>query len=445
MELRGPSEALEIARKLIQCDTTNHGGPGEIETPAALYIMDLLHEVGLEPQWFESEPGRPSIVVRIPGKIREQNAVVIHGHLDVVPAVASDWSVDPFAGVIKDGYLWGRGAVDMKNMVAMMVAVLRDIARTHFVPARDLIFCFFADEERGGGKGSIWLTKNHPELFAGATDAISEVGGYNTYVAGRPVYLLQTAEKSLSWYRLTARGRAGHGSQVNDNNAVTALASALARVGSEQWPLILTPTVRTLLEGVAELSGLPFSPDDAGALERLVAQLGPAQTFVGATLRTGANPTQMDAGYLVNVIPSVATGGLDVRAIPGTENDVKARIRELLENVEAEYLHDDDGIEAPFDTPLVDAMVNAVRSQEPDAVVLPYMLSAGSDNKTLAKLGIRGYGFAPTRVPEDFDFPAMFHGVDERIPVDSLEWGTKVLHHFVANFGQCFGDSAQEG
>ncbi|MDP9799964.1 acetylornithine deacetylase/succinyl-diaminopimelate desuccinylase-like protein [Arcanobacterium wilhelmae] len=431
--MQGPNEALGIARKLIQFDTTNHGGPGEIETPAAHYVMDLLHEVGLEPQWFESEPGRPSVVVRIPGKVHE-GALVIHGHLDVVPAVASDWSVDPFGGVIKDGYLWGRGAVDMKNMVAMMLAVLRDIARTGFVPARDLIFCFFADEERGGHKGSIWLIEHHPEVFAGATDAISEVGGYNTYVAGRPVFLLQTAEKSLTWYRLTARGRAGHGSQMNRQNAVTALATALSRIGNEQWPLQLTPTVRTLLEGVARLSGVPFDPNDTAGLERLVEQLGPAQTFVGATLRTGANPTQLDAGYLVNVIPQTATGGLDVRAIPGTEEAVKERIRELLGSVEAEYLHDDDGIEAPFHTPLVDAMIRAVQAEEPDAVVLPYMLSAGSDNKTLSKLGIRGYGFAPTRVPEGFDFPAMFHGVDERIPVDSLPWGTRVLHHFVSNF-----------
>lgn len=427
-------EALKIAQKLIQIDTTNHGRPGEpIETPAAEYVMDLLHEVGLEPQWFESEPGRPSIALRIPGRDRSRGALVMHGHLDVVPAVAEDWSVDPFGGVIKDGYLWGRGAVDMKNMDAMILTVVRDIARSGWVPPRDIIMCMFADEERGGYKGATWMVENHPEVFEGATDAISEVGGYNTYVAGKRVYLLQTAEKGISWYRLMSHGRAGHGSQVNNDNAITKMANALAAVGNEKWPLQLNSTVTQLLQGVSDITGIEFDPASEDSVNELVEALGYAKTYVGATIRTGANPTQMSGGYSVNVIPQDAEGGLDVRPIPGTEEDVRVRIKELLGEVDHELLHFDYGLEVPFAGQTVDAMVDALQTEDPGCVVLPYMLSAGTDNKSLSKLGIRGYGFSPIRVPEDFDFPAMFHGIDERVPVDTFEFGTRVLRRFVAN------------
>ena len=235
-------EVVGICRDLIRIDTSNYGddsGPGE--RVAAEHVMGLLTEVGLDPELFESEPGRASVVVRLEGSDSSRPALVLHGHLDVVPARADDWSVDPFGAEEVDGLVWGRGAVDMKDMDAMILAVVRQMAREGRRPARDVVVAMFADEEAGGAKGARWAVDNRPDLFEGATEAISEVGGFSVDVDGRRAYLLQTAEKGLSWLRLVADGRAGHGSQVNADNAVTHLAEAVARLGRHPWPLQLTP------------------------------------------------------------------------------------------------------------------------------------------------------------------------------------------------------------
>lgn len=423
------SEVLDLARDLVRLDTSNFGdGSGPGERAAAEYVMAALTEVGYDPDYSESEPGRANVVLRIPGADPSRPALVVHGHTDVVPAEAADWSVDPFAGEVRDGMLWGRGAVDMKDMDAMILAVVRDMARAGRTPPRDLVVAFLADEEAGGKKGAHWLVDHRPELFEGATEAISEVGGYSVEIDGRRVYLLQTAEKGLSWLKLLAEGTAGHGSQVNEDNAVTALAGAMARIGAHRWDLELTPTVRELLTGVADLTGLPFEEEDPDAIDRLVDALGPARRFVGATLRTGVNPTQFHSGYKSNVIPGAAWGTMDVRPIPGTEARVRATLAELAgPGITFSAEHEDVGFELPFEGDLVDAMIAAIDVEDPGAVVLPYMLSAGTDNKALRRLGIRGYGFCPLLLPPELDFPAMFHGVDERVPVSALEFGTRVL------------------
>lgn len=426
------SEPVTIARDLIRFDTSNYNRDGDdVETQAARYVMDMFHEVGVEAEWIEPVAGRPSVITRIAGTDRSRPGLLIHGHLDVVPAVAEDWSVDPFGGEIIDGMLYGRGAVDMKNMDAMIISLVRSMAREGWKPPRDIVVGLLADEEAGGKKGAHWLVDNRPDLFDGVSHAISEVGGYNTYVDGKRVYLLQTAEKGLSWYRLIADGKAGHGSQVNTDNAVTALAGALADIGRHEWQLHLTPTVRQLLEGVAELAGLPFDAEDPHIIDRLVEALGPAKAFVGATVRTTANPTQLTAGYAVNVIPGRAEGGLDVRPLPGEEAATYEQLCSMAPDVRFEFVHRDAGMEVPFAGPEVDAMVAALKAEDPDAHVLPYMLSGGTDNKAFARLGIHGYGFAPVQLPEGFDFPAKFHGVDECVPVDSIDFGVRVLTHFV--------------
>lgn len=430
---RPEDEVVEICRRLITIDTTNYGdgtGPGERE--AAEYIRELLHEVGYEPQLIDSDPGRTSVFLRIPGTQPERPALVVHGHTDVVPAEASEWRYPPFSAELVDGIIWGRGAVDMKGMDAMILAVIRDMARRSWQPLRDLIIAFFADEEAGGVKGSHWMVTHHPELFAGATEAISEVGGYSVQIAGQRAYLLQTAEKGLAWLRLLARGTAGHGSQVNPDNAVTQLAAAMARIGNHEWPLKLTPTVRQLLHGVAELTGVTFDEEDPEAIDKLLEALGPAAKFVGATLRTGANPTQLSAGYKANVIPQAASGTIDVRFLPGEEDDVRLQLKELAgPNVAIEDIHSDIAVEAPFAGDLVEEMIASLHAEDPGAVVLPYMLSGGTDNKALSRLGIAGYGFAPLQLPPDLDFAGMFHGVDERVPVSSLRFGTRVLERFL--------------
>jgi len=427
--LTAQDEVLRICQDLLRIDTSNYGdnqGPGE--RLAAEYVMASLTEVGLDPEYVESAPGRANVVLRLPGEDSSRGALVLHGHLDVVPAEASDWQVDPFGGEERDGLLWGRGAVDMKDMDAMILAVVRQMAREGRRPARDVVVGMFADEEAGGAYGARWLVDNRPDLFEGATEAISEVGGYSVEIDGRRAYLLQTAEKGIAWLRLVADGRAGHGSQVNTDNAVTHLAAAIARIGEHPWPLTLTPTVRRLLEGVAELTGTRFEEDDPAGIDRLVAALGPAASFVGATIRNTSNPTQLASGYKANVIPGRAEGVLDARFLPGHEEEALSTLRRLAgEHVRIEPIHRDIALEVLFEGDLVDAMVAALHAEDPGAAVLPYTLSGGTDNKSLARLGITGYGFAPLLLPPELDFSAMFHGVDERVPSSALTFGVRVL------------------
>ncbi|MBZ2194616.1 M20/M25/M40 family metallo-hydrolase [Occultella gossypii] len=426
-------DAVAICRALIRIDSSNYGdgtGPGERE--AAEYVMGLLTEVGYEPEYFESAERRGNVVLRIPGTDPTRPALVVHGHTDVVPAQASDWKMDPFGGEEMDGMIWGRGAVDMKDMDAMILAVLRDMRRSGWQPPRDLIVAFFADEEAGGTYGARYAVDHRPELFEGATEAISEVGGYSVEVNGRRAYLLQTAEKGLAWLKLIADGTAGHGSQVNTDNAVTRLAGAVARIGAHSFGRSLSPTVHALLDGVAELTGTSFDPQDPGSVDALVAALGPASKFVGATLATNANPTQLGAGYKANVIPGSAEAVIDVRFLPGQEEATMATLTELAgPGIRFEDVQRNIALEVPFTGDLVDAMVAALDTEDPGAVVLPYMLSGGTDNKSLARLGITGYGFAPLLLPPELDFAGMFHGVDERVPVSSVQFGVRVLSRFL--------------
>lgn len=426
-------EVIRICRDLIRIDTSNYGdatGPGERQ--AAEYTAGLIEEAGLESTIFESAPGRTSVLTRMTGKDPSKGALVVHGHLDVVPAQKEDWSVDPFGAEEKDGLIWGRGAVDMKDMDAMILAVMRAMARDGRTPERDLIFAFFADEEAGGTYGSHWAVQNRPELFEGATEAISEVGGYSTEIGGQRAYLLQTAEKGLSWLRLVAHGRAGHGSQINTDNAVTRLAAAVARIGQYEWPIELTKTTRQFLDGVTELTGVEFDPDNP---EEILKELGTVARFVGATLQNTTNPTVLRSGYKHNVIPGTAEALIDSRTLPGQQEKVLEIVRELAgDGVDVSYSHRDVDLEVPFSGNLVDSMIDALQAEDPGAKVLPYTLSGGTDNKALSRLGITGYGFAPLQLPNDLDFAGMFHGVDERVPVDSLRFGVRVLDRLLSTY-----------
>ncbi|WP_437584846.1 M20/M25/M40 family metallo-hydrolase [Paramicrobacterium sp. CJ85] len=418
-------ETARLTRDLIRFDTTNYGGgKAHGETEAAEYVEAYLDRLGVKSQLFDSEPRRTSLVARVEGRDSSKPALVVHGHLDVVPADPRNWSVDPFEGVIKDGMLWGRGAVDMKDMDAMILTSLSDVLADG-QPERDLIIAFFADEENGGVLGSHHLVEKHPELFAGAGSAISEVGGYSIDVDGRRAYLLQTGEKCLVWLTLRARGTASHGSRVMHDNALTALAEAVATIGRQDWPVRLIDTTSSLLAKIAAITGA--DPTEVSPSELLLAT-GTASGFLQASLRTTTNPTMLNAGYKSNVIPDVAEARIDVRAMPGEEDDVIQQITELVgPEIEVEVNHRDVGLENPFSGDLIDAVVASLHRHDPDAPVLPYLMPAGTDNKALSKLGITGYGFAPLRLPADMDFPAMFHGVDERVPLDALVFGRQVL------------------
>ena len=420
------SETARIARDLIRIDTSNRGeGDANPERPAAEYVAAYLETLGLEPQIFESAPGRASVVARVAGEHPELPALVLHGHLDVVPADPAGWSVDPFEGVIKDGMLWGRGAVDMKDMDAMILTATAEILRAGDKPRRDVILAFFADEEAGGVYGSRYLVDNHPELFAGAGTAISEVGGYSIDVEGQRAYLIQTGEKALDWIRLRARGTAAHGSRVWHDNAVTRLAEAIAALGRHEWPLALCNTTRDLIDELAKLLGEDPQTVDP---ETLVLRLGKGGGFIQASLRNTTNPTVLAAGYKHNVIPDTAEALVDVRSLPGEQATILERAQQIVgDDIEIEQVHSDIGLEVPFKGELIDAMTASLKRHDPEARVLPYLLSGGTDNKSLSRLGITGYGFAPLRLPADLDFPGMFHGVDERVPLDALDFGHDVL------------------
>lgn len=420
------SETARIARDLIRIDTSNRGGgDANPERPAAEYVAAYLKELGLEPQIFESAPGRASVVARVAGEDRTLPALVLHGHLDVVPADPTGWSVDPFEGVVKDGMLWGRGAVDMKDMDAMILTAIAEILRAGGKPRRDVILAFFADEENGGEYGASYLVDHHPELFAGASTAISEVGGYSIDLEGQRAYLIQTGEKSLDWIRLRARGTAAHGSRVWHDNAVTRLAEAIAALGRYEWPLALCDTTRDLIDELARIFGEDPRTVDP---ETLVVRLGKGGGFIQASLRNTSNPTVLKAGYKHNVIPDSAEALIDVRSLPGEQDGILERVQRIVgDDIEIEVVHSDVGLEVPFSGELIDAMTASLKLHDPEARVLPYLLSAGTDNKSLSRLNITGYGFAPLRLPADLDFPGMFHGVDERVPLDALDFGHRVL------------------
>jgi acetylornithine deacetylase/succinyl-diaminopimelate desuccinylase-like protein len=425
-------EVVELASQLIAIDTTNTGEPETTigEREAAEYVAGKLTEAGIEVEVLDSgAPGRTNVFCRLRGADAERDALLVHGHLDVVPAEPSEWSVHPFSGAVQDGYVWGRGAIDMKDMVAMMIAVARRFARDGVVPDRDLVFAFVADEEAGGAFGAQWLVEQRRDLFEGCTEAVGEVGGFSLTLNEQRIYLVQAAEKGLSWMRLRAQGVPGHGSFLHDDNAVTKLAAAVARLGEHTFPLQVTDTVRQFLDRLGEIAGLEVPENDVeGALRKL----GPLSRIAGATVRDTANPTMLKAGYKANVIPSTAEAVVDCRILPGREEAFLREVDELLgPDITREWVTHLPPVEAPFDGALIDAMAAALRTEDPDAQIAPYMISAGTDAKSFAELGMRCYGFSPLQLPPDLDFAGLFHGIDERVPVDALRFGARVLDEFL--------------
>ncbi|MGW1535759.1 M20/M25/M40 family metallo-hydrolase [Streptomyces aureus] len=427
---RALDEVVRFTSDLIRIDTTNRGGGDCRERPAAEYAAERLTEAGLEPLLLERTKGRTNVVARLAGTDPSADALLVHGHLDVVPAQAEDWSVHPFSGEVRDGVVWGRGAVDMKNMDAMILSVVRSWAREGVRPRRDLVIAFTADEEASAEDGSGFLADKHPGLFEGCTEGVSESGAFTFHDgAGRQIYPIAAGERGTGWLKLTARGRAGHGSKVNRSNAVTRLAAAVTRIGAHEWPLRLTPTVRAALTELAALYGVDGDLDDVDAL---LDKLGPAAALVESTVRNSANPTMLSAGYKVNVIPGEAVAFVDGRYLPGGEDEFRATMDELTgPDVQWEFHHREVALQAPLDSPTYARMRAAVEEFAPEGHVVPYCMSGGTDAKQFSRLGITGYGFTPLRLPEGFDYQAMFHGVDERVPVEALHFGVHVLDRFL--------------
>lgn len=425
-------ETVLFCQEMIQIPSVNYGeGKGD-ERVIAEYVARKLSEVGIDAELIESAPDRVNVVAKIAGSDITRPGLVLHGHLDVVPADASDWSVDPFSGEIKDGFIWGRGAVDMKDMDAMLLASVRMWQRVGYKPPRNILLIFFADEEASGTYGSRWLVKNRPELFKGFTEAISEVGGFSVTITGdHRLYLIESAQKGIQWLKLSAKGTAGHGSFINTDNAVTKISNAVSRIGSYEWPQVPTKTNKLLFKKIADLTGDTFDPDN---FKNLLKHLGSAAKMIGATLTNTANPTMLEAGYKANVIPQSASSVVDGRFLPGHESDLVETITKLAgQEIDIEVITRDIALEADFSGSLVEAMCNALATEDSRAIPVPYLMSGGTDNKALSDLGIIGYGFSPLRLPTDLDFFSLFHGVDERVPIDGLKFGVRVLYEFLEN------------
>ncbi|MET9684711.1 M20/M25/M40 family metallo-hydrolase [Streptomyces coeruleorubidus] len=423
-------EVVTFTSDLIRIDTTNRGGGDCQERPAAEYAAARLAEAGIEPTLLERTKGRTNVVARVEGTDPSADALLLHGHLDVVPAAAADWSVHPFSGEIRDGVVWGRGAVDMKNMDAMILAVLRSWARQGVRPRRDIVIAFTADEEASAEDGSGFLADEHAALFEGCTEGVSEAGAFTFHDgAGRQIYPLSAGERGTAWLKLTARGRAGHGSKVNKANAVTRLAAAITRIGEHEWPLRLTPTVRAALTELAALYGIE---PDLTDVDRLLDKLGPAAALVESTIRNSANPTMLDAGYKINVIPGEAVAHVDGRYLPGGEDEFRDTLDRLTgPDVEWEFHHHEVALQSPVDSATFARMRAAVQEFAPEGHVVPFCMPGGTDAKQFSRLGITGYGFTPLKLPEGYDYWAMFHGVDERVPVEALHFGVRVLDRFL--------------
>lgn len=427
------SDVVTLTQELIRIDSSNWGDAPETvgEVEAADYCAARLREVGLDPEIIvTTSDTRRAVHVRIPGTDPEAGALLLHGHIDVVPAMAADWTRPPFEGVIDDGFIWGRGAVDMKDMDAMILAVIRGWARSGVKPRRDIVVMFLPDEEAGSVHGSHWLVANRPDLFVGVTEAVGEVGGFSVTVRDDlRLYPIQTAEKGIRWIRLRARDRAGHGSMLHTDNAVTALCDAVTKVGRHQWPVRRTKTVDRFLDELSEAFGVDLS---TGELDDVLRHLGTLGLLVGATLQNTANPTMLQAGYKHNVIPGEAVACIDGRVLPGYENEFDETIRQIVgDAIAIETVNADIAIEAPFDTMTVDLMAAVLRAEDPGARAVPYMISGGTDAKAFTGIGIDCYGFSPLQMPADLDYWRLFHGVDERVPVDGLQFGVRVLDRFL--------------
>jgi acetylornithine deacetylase/succinyl-diaminopimelate desuccinylase-like protein len=432
-DYRPDTEVVELCRELIRIDTSNFGpDPGPGERVAAERVAELLDEVGIASELMEPEPGRTSVVAHWApeGVDTSLSPLLVHGHLDVVPANADDWSVPPFSGEVVDGCVWGRGAVDMKDFDAMVLSVVRTRARAGAAPRRPIRLIFTADEEAGSGLGAKWLIEEHREVVEGCQEAIGEVGGFSLTVRDDlRLYLIQTAEKGMAWLDLIAEGRAGHGSLRNDHNAITELSAAVAKIGTYQWPRKIIGPQRAFLEAVAEAFEVDLDPEHA---EETLARLGTIARMVGATMSNTANPTMLSAGYKHNVIPGRATAGIDGRFLPGGHDEFYETIADLIgDKVRYEVVSHNPSVETQFSGALVEAMQVCLEAEDPGARAVPYIFSGGTDGKAWHHAGIRCFGFAPLRLPPDLDFVGMFHGVDERVPTESLEFGARVLDRFL--------------
>ena len=434
-------EAVQLLTELLRIDTTNAPNRSPTEIDAATFLAERFRAEGLEPEVLESKPGRGNVLMRLPGDGSGGDPILLSGHLDVVPADPSSWSRDPFGGEIHNGWIWGRGAVDMKNMVAMEVMTLLLLHRQGARLKRDLIFAGVADEEAGCTDGSLWLAEHHPEKIQ-AEYVISEIGGFTLHQAGKRFYPVQVAEKGMCWLTITAEGTPGHGSLPNRDNPVARIGHAAHLLGTQRLPWHKTPVVERFVRTLADhqpvpnswvLRGLLREPLCGTILDKVFPEPSLASTF-DAALHNTANPTILAAGDKVNQVPGTASLRVDGRLLPGqTGADLIAEIERLIGGG-FHYRIDQEmpATETDWDDPIRHYIGEVIDRHDPGAVPIQSMIPGFTDAKAYSQLGMKCWGFSPVQLPEDCKFAAMFHGNDERIPVEGYKWGTRALFELVA-------------
>lgn len=423
-------EAVRLCSELIRIDTQLGSSD---ERTAAEYVAEYLSDLGIDGVLVESEKRRSSLVARVPGTDQSLDPLLIHTHLDVVPAIADQWQVHPLSGEIQDGMVWGRGAVDMKDMVASVLAVLKHRLSAGRLPRRPLVLAFLADEENAGVLGAEWLVEHRPELFEGCRTAIGEGGGWSIWANDHErIYPIHTAEKGWAAVKATAYGNAGHASRIDDGNPVRVLAESIGRLTSDRFPIHLTEGMESLLRTICDVNGVIFEPDNP---EHAIPLLGRDARMMASGLRNTAHPTRTAAGYQSNVIPGVATAELDCRYMPGRWDEFEAELRAALgDKVHLEVLARTVGLTAgrqSAENGLWSAALSALKQEDVTARVAPFMSSGGTDATHLQRLGIECFGFNPLLLPPQLDFWSLFHGVDERVPVGSLKFSARVLDRFL--------------
>lgn len=423
-------ETVAHLGNLVRIPTVNP--PGN-EAPAIAYVAGALVEAGLAPIVLEAAPGRANLVCRIPGR-GPDGPLLLASHADVVEAEADSWRYDPFGGEIAEGCLWGRGTVDMKGKTAMDLAAMVALARSGVRPRRDVVMAVVADEEAGCGLGSRWMVEQHPDLVQ-AEVCLNEVGGFTMHLLGVRYYPIQVAEKGVCWLRLTVRGEPGHGSVPRPDSAPVRLAQAIARLGTTRLPIHVTAESMRFVEGLAASQPAPVALALRGlGLPALAAPIldwgvrDPGQRgALDAILRNTVSPTVIRAGHKTNVIPGVATVEIDGRTVPGQSSESLVReVRAVIgDGFEVEILEDLDPVATSADTPDYATLCDVIRAHDPGANPVPWLIPGFTDAKFWARLGARCYGFMPLRLPEGISFTAMFHGHDERVPVDGYRWGIR--------------------
>ena len=427
---------VELAQNLLRFDTTNP--PGN-EAACITYIEGLLKDAGIETTVVSRDPARSNLIARLKGR-GEAPAILLHGHVDVVTTANQDWQHDPFGGEIIDGYLWGRGSIDMKGSVAMMICALLRARAEGFVPAGDVLLAVLSDEEQGGDFGAKWLVEDQPYLFEGVKYSFGEAGGETSHIEGLKFYPIQVGEKQICRLQATLRGPGGHGSMPMHGGAMSRLGELLTTLDTHRLPVHITPVVETLVKSVADALPAPRNTGllallDPAKTDKLLDDLGELGRLVDPLLHNTVNATMVEGGLAINVIPSEIKLKLDGRLLPGfTPHDMLKELHDLVgDDVEFEVLRHDE-YSTVADMAVYDMLADIIREADPEGIPVPYILSGVTDGRHFAKLGIKNYGFTPLLLPDDPTLIATVHAADERVPVEALEFGAKCLYSLLRRY-----------